>query len=150
MLWVSPDFSTMSDGSRMKNLSRQLVSSSLTWALILPQSCLLFCSCILFAIALGQLVTLKFLVQQVELKWLILKKWRRLFHSSRVKFPLVNMSVSWCWCQKNGFEYVVQINPVNQPVQINSVGPWNMSHGGTATFDYHGNHGSNCPQRHTT
>ena len=49
----------------------------------------LFWSCILFAIG-RQLVKLTFLVQQVELKSLNLKKWwRRLFHSSRSKFPLV-------------------------------------------------------------
>ena len=54
-----------------------------------------FWSCILFAIV-EQLMNLKFLVQQVELNWLILNKWRRLFHPSRVKFLLVNMSASWC------------------------------------------------------
>ena len=54
-----------------------------------------FCSCILFAIV-EQLIKLKFLVQQVELKWLILNRWWRLFHSSRVKFPSVKMSASWC------------------------------------------------------
>ena len=32
----------------------------------------------------------------MELKWLKFNKWRRLFHSSRVKFPLVKMSASWC------------------------------------------------------
>ena len=53
-----------------------------------------FWSWLLFA-NVEQLIMLKFLVQQVELKWLILNKWRRLFHSSRVKFPLVNMSASW-------------------------------------------------------
>ena len=31
----------------------------------------------------------------VELKWLILNKHKRWFHSSRVKFPLVSMSASW-------------------------------------------------------
>ena len=31
-----------------------------------------FCSCIPFAIVSGQLIKLKFLVQQVELKWLML------------------------------------------------------------------------------
>ena len=46
-----------------------------------------FCSCILFAIVLDQLVKLKFWAQQVELKWLMLNRWRRLFHSSRVKLP---------------------------------------------------------------
>ena len=54
------------------------------------------CSCILFAIVLVQLVKLKFWEQQTEMMWLMLNRWRRLFHSSRVKFPLVNMSASWC------------------------------------------------------
>ena len=27
----------------------------------------------------------------------MLNKWRRLFHSSRVKIAFVNMSASWCW-----------------------------------------------------
>ena len=39
---------------------------------------------------------LEFLAQQAELKWLMLKDCRRLFHSSRVKLPLVKMSSSWC------------------------------------------------------
>ena len=33
--------------------------------------------------------------QQIELKMLILNRRRRLFHSSRVKLPFVNMSASW-------------------------------------------------------
>ena len=33
--------------------------------------------------------------QSVELKWLVLNKHKRWFHSSRVKFPLVGMSASW-------------------------------------------------------
>ena len=55
-----------------------------------------FCSCILFTIVLGQLIKLEFLAKQVELKWLMLNNWRRLFHSSRVNLPLVKMSASWC------------------------------------------------------
>ena len=43
-------------------------------------------SCVLFAIVCSSLL---------ELKLLILTKRRRLFHSSRVKFPLVSMSASW-------------------------------------------------------
>ena len=42
--------------------------------------------CILFDISSGQLA---------ELKVLILNRWRRLFHSSRVKLPFVSMSASW-------------------------------------------------------
>ena len=47
-----------------------------------------FSSCILFAIVSGKPAELKVWMQQIELKWLMLNKWRRLFHSSRVKFPL--------------------------------------------------------------
>ena len=43
-------------------------------------------SCVLFDIALTLLM---------ELKWLMLNKHKRWFHSSRVKFPLVSMSSSW-------------------------------------------------------
>ena len=42
--------------------------------------------CVLFDITLEQ---------SVELKWLMLNKHKRWFHSSRVKFPLVSMSASW-------------------------------------------------------
>ena len=34
--------------------------------------------------------------QVAELKILILNRWRRLSHSSRVELPFVNMSTSWC------------------------------------------------------
>ena len=54
-----------------------------------------FWSCILFAIV-EQHIKLKFLVQHVVLNWLISNKRRRLFHSSRVKFPLVKMSAGRC------------------------------------------------------
>ena len=55
-----------------------------------------FCSCTLFAIVVAQLWKLKLWAQQVEMKWLMLNKLRRLFHSSRVKYPLVSFPVlSW-------------------------------------------------------
>ena len=83
-----PGFTTQSDGSRMRYLSRQWKSGSsprgFDFATILSSS---FCSCILFAIVL---------VQPVRLKWMMLNKWNRLFHSSRVKLPLVNVSTRWC------------------------------------------------------
>ena len=50
------------------------------------------CSCILFANFLVQLIKLEFLAQQRKLKWLMLKKQRRFFHSSHMKCPLVKMS----------------------------------------------------------
>ena len=81
-----------------KNLSNQWRPGSSLLAWISPQSCFSsFSSCILFAIVLVQLVNLEFLAQQVELKWLMLNKQRRLFHSSRVKFPSVKMSAIWCF-----------------------------------------------------
>ena len=62
----------------------------------LQQSSLLLSLHAFFASVSGQLVELKFREQQIELKWLMSHKWRTLFHSSRVKFPFVNMSASWC------------------------------------------------------
>ena len=65
-----------------------------------------FCSCTLFAIVLGQLIKLKFWTQQRELKWLMLDKWRRLFHSSPVTLTLGQKCLRvgvWCQCIK--FEF---------------------------------------------
>ena len=90
--WGSPGFLTEANSAQSMNLSRQVMSSALT----LPRSCFSSsCSCILFAIVLVHPVKLKFREQQVELKWLILNKHNKWFHSSRVKFPLVRMSASW-------------------------------------------------------
>ena len=49
----------------------KFIAASFDFAAILSSS---FCSCILFAIVLGQLIKLEFLAQQVELKWLMLNK----------------------------------------------------------------------------
>ena len=35
----------------------------------------------------------------------------------------------------------IEINPVKQPIQSNSVGSWHMSHCWTSSFDYHLNNG---------
>ena len=35
----------------------------------------------------------------------------------------------------------IQINPIKQPTQSNSVGSWHVSHCWTPAFDYHPNHG---------
>ena len=53
-----------------------------------------------FAVTLSSPETFCFLSDitsghSVELKWLMLNKHKRWFHSSRVKFPLVSMSASW-------------------------------------------------------
>ena len=60
---------------------RLIVGLNFAVTLSCPESC-----CVLFDITSEQ---------TVELKWLILNKHNRWFHSSRVKFPLVRMSASW-------------------------------------------------------
>ena len=71
----------------------KFVTVGFDFATILSSS---FCSCILFAIVLEQLIKLEFWTQQIEQKRLMLKNWRRLFQLSRVKLPLVKMSASRC------------------------------------------------------
>ena len=87
-----------------------------------------------------QLIKLKFLVQQVELKWLILNKWRRLV-------PLITFEISFGQhvCElmfgvKTDLGLGVQMNLVKQPIEGSSVGPWNMPHCGTSTYDNHLDH----------
>ena len=101
-----------------------------------------FCSCILCAIVLGQLIVLEFLAQQVELKWLMLNTWRRLSHSSRVKLPLVWMSASWCLVSMYPI-WILESRVIvsNNQSKRNSVGPWHVSHCVTPAFYYHLNHG---------
>ena len=81
----------------------------------------------------------------------MLKKWRGLFHSSRVKLPLVKMSASWClvsmyriWFSES------RLILSKQPIQSNSVGSRHMSHCGTSAFDDHFLFRLPCPRRHTT
>ena len=101
-----------------------------------------FCSCILFVIVLGQLIKLEHLARQGELKWLMLNKWRRLLHSSRVNLPLVNMSTSWCLVSMYRI-WILESRLIlsNNQSKSNSVGSWHMSHCGTLAFDYHFSHG---------
>ena len=73
----------------------------------------------------------------MELKWLILNKWRRLV-------PLITFEISFGQhvCElmfgvKTDLDLGVQMNPVKQPIQGSSVGPWNMPHFETSTFDNH-------------
>ena len=87
----------------------------------------------------AELIKLRFLAQQRELKWLMLNKQRRLFHSSRVKCLLVRMSAIWCLVKVPFLFLGVQIDSVKQPIQSNPVGSWNMSHCGTSVFDNHFN-----------
>ena len=111
--------------------------------LTLPRSCcLFFCSCILFAIVLVQLVKLKFWAQHRELKRLMLHKRRRLFHSSRVGLPLVkNVCEIMFGVDILALDLGVEIKSVKQPIKSNSVGPGYMSHCGTSAYENHFNHG---------
>ena len=49
----------------------KFIAADFDFATILPSP---FCSCILFAIVLAQLIKLEFFAQQVELEWLMLNK----------------------------------------------------------------------------
>ena len=117
----------------------RFITVGLDFAQILFSS---FCSCILFAIlSVMQLSKLRFLAQQRELKGPRLNKWRRLFHSSRVKCPFVNVFAIWCLVSM----YLIWIlgsknNPIKQPIQSNPVGSSHMSHCWTSAFDYHRDH----------
>ena len=76
-------------------------------------------------------------VQAVELKWLILNKHNKWFHSSRVKFPLVRTSASWFFgVDVLDLDLWFQIDSIEQPIKRNSVGPGNMSHCGTSSLDH--------------
>ena len=72
------------DEELVETVAVRFIAVGFDFATILFSS---FCSCTLFAIVLEQLVKLKFWAQQRKLKWLMLNKWRRLLHSSRVKLP---------------------------------------------------------------
>ena len=70
--------------------------------------------CILFDIASGQLA-------ELELKILILNRWRRLFHSSRVKLPFVSMSASWFLVSTCLVWFWIQVDSVKKkPIKRNS------------------------------
>ena len=127
------------DEELVRTQMTKFVAVGLDFATILFSS---FCSCIIFAILPVKLIKLKFLAQQRELKWLMLNKWRRLFHSSRVKFPFVKMSAIWCLVSMCLIGILrIQIDSVKQPIKSNSAGSWHMSHWWTPAFEYHLNHG---------
>ena len=90
-----------------KQVEDKFIAISFDFATIISSSS--FCSCILFAIVLEQLVKLS----AAELKWLMLNKWRRLFHSSGVQFPFVNTSASWCLVSMvPNLNLGIQMNPI--------------------------------------
>ena len=81
------------DEELVETVDVRFIAVGFDFATILLSS---FCSCILFAIVSVQQVKLKFWAQQRELKWMMLNRWRRFLHSSRVKVPFVNKSEIWC------------------------------------------------------
>ena len=82
-----------------------------------------FCSCILFAIVLGQLIKLEFLAQQVELKWLMLNKMKKIV-------PLVTCEITFgqnvcellLGINVSNLNFRIKISPAKQPIQSNLVG----------------------------
>ena len=99
-----------------RKMWRQVIAADFDFATLVSSP---FCSCILFAIVSGRLVKLEFLAQQEELKTLMLDNWRRLFHSSRVKLPLVKMSARWCVVSNvSSLNFSIKIIPVTHPKQL--------------------------------
>ena len=66
---------------------------------------------------------------------------RRLFHSSRVKFPCQYVSELVFGVDVLDLNFGAQIKSVKQPIKSNSVGSGNMSLCWTSAFDDHCNHG---------
>ena len=74
----------------------------------------------------------------MELKWLMLNKHKRWFHSSRVKFRFVSMSASWFLVSM----YLIWILGstlilIKQPIKSNFVGSGNMSHCRASSLNNH-------------
>ena len=67
--------------------------------------------------------------QTVDMNWKILHKLNSGFHSSRVKFPLVNMSANWflCRCTWCGF-FWVHIVSIEQPIKNNCTREVEVTH----------------------
>ena len=85
-IWCFPGFSDAVEASTIGSLARHLDTKfviGLDFAVTLSSPAF---SCVLFDIALTLLM---------ELKWLMLNKHKRWFHSSRVKLPFVSMSANW-------------------------------------------------------
>ena len=128
--WFSPGFQMQSRQARSDPLhgisipKSSIIGFDFAVTLSSPASC-----CVLFDIALRLLM---------ELKWLMLNKHKRWFHSSRVKFPLVSMSASWflvsmylIWIL--GSKLILSSNQLKS----NSVGSGNMSHCRASSLDDH-------------
>ena len=78
---------------------------------------------------------------QVELKWLMLNRYRRLFHSSREIASGQNVCELMFGISVSNLNFRIKIHSVKQPIQSNSVGSWHVFHCWTSAFDYHLSHG---------
>ena len=76
-----------------------------------------------------------------ELKWLMLDKHKKRFHSSRVKFPLVKDVCELVFgVDVFDLEFGVQIDSIEQSIKSNSVGSGNMSHCRASSLNDHLDH----------
>ena len=117
------------DEALVETVTARFTAVGFDFATILS-SC--FCSCILFAIVLVELVKLKFWAQQNGAGMADVKQMKKL--------------VPFVTCEVPFGQYVCELMfgvdvPIEQPIKSNSVGSWHMSHCGTSAFDYHINHG---------
>ena len=97
-----------------------------------------FCSCILFAIFLRQLIKLEFLAQQREPETADVEQTKEMV-------PLITCEITFGQnvCELmfginvSNLNLRIKNNPVKKPIQSNSVGSWHVCHCGTSAFDYH-------------
>ena len=81
-------------------------------------------------------------LQEIIGRFIMFNQWRRWFHSSRVKLPLVNVCKLVLGVNVFDLDSWVQDDSVKQPINCNSVGSWHVSHCWTCAFD---NHFDNSP-----
>ena len=133
-------------GRSIRTKGRGLLSVQVSWkqtdfGLATVSSPSAFLSWILFDMMVAFSTERKWLRENIE-KFMILFKQRRLHHLSRVKLPSVNKSARWVFFVSTYLIWIlVQVDPVKQQIQRNSVGPGNVSHCWTSAFNDHLDHG---------
>ena len=101
-------------------------------------------SCHLFVIVWWQLSELL----RFELKLLILKRRRRLFHSSRLKWPFANKSCKLVLCDNVSYWLSWgQMDLDKQPINCDSVSAGYVSHCWTSAFHNHFDHSFTISQK---
>ena len=139
---VSPRFSAAVEARTVGSLTQHLDTKfviSIDFAVTLSSHA---SSCVLFDIALHLLL---------ELKWPMMNKHKRWFHSSRVKFSFVGVSASWFWVSM----YLIWIFGSKlilskQPIKSNSVGSGKMFHCKASSLLWSSWSPLRCLQRKTT